>query len=64
MDLNEWLRRCPVIAILRGLKPEEAASICPREVVGDKCVNPRVEVRKAIGPVRPHAQSPSTRVTS
>ena len=28
MDLNEWLRRCPVIAILRGLKPEEAASIC------------------------------------
>jgi len=28
MDLTEWLKRCPVIAILRGLRPEEAVSIC------------------------------------
>lgn len=28
MDLNGWLRRCPIVAILRGIKPEEAESIC------------------------------------
>lgn len=28
MDLNKWLQRCPIIAILRGIKPEEAESIC------------------------------------
>jgi 2-dehydro-3-deoxyphosphogalactonate aldolase len=27
MDLNTWLERCPVIAILRGIRPEEAESI-------------------------------------
>ena len=26
-DLREWISRCPVIAILRGIKPDEAASI-------------------------------------
>jgi 2-dehydro-3-deoxyphosphogalactonate aldolase len=28
VDLNLWLRRCPIVAILRGIKPEEAESIC------------------------------------
>jgi 2-dehydro-3-deoxyphosphogalactonate aldolase len=28
VDLNQWLQRCPIIAILRGIKPEEAGSIC------------------------------------
>ena len=28
MDLNGWLRRCPIVAILRGIKPEEAEPIC------------------------------------
>lgn len=28
MDLSSWLRRCPLVAILRGIKPEEAESIC------------------------------------
>jgi 2-dehydro-3-deoxyphosphogalactonate aldolase len=28
VDLNGWLRRCPIVAILRGIKPEEAESIC------------------------------------
>lgn len=28
MDLSLWLRRCPLVAILRGVKPEEAESIC------------------------------------
>ncbi len=28
MDLNAWLRQCPIIAILRGIKPEEAEPIC------------------------------------
>lgn len=27
MDLKVWLERCPVIAILRGIRPEEAESI-------------------------------------
>jgi 2-dehydro-3-deoxyphosphogalactonate aldolase len=27
MDLKIWLERCPVIAILRGIRPEEAESI-------------------------------------
>ena len=27
MDLNEWLVRCPVVAILRGIKPEEVTAI-------------------------------------
>jgi 2-dehydro-3-deoxyphosphogalactonate aldolase len=26
--LSLWLRRCPIVAILRGVKPEEAESIC------------------------------------
>jgi 2-dehydro-3-deoxyphosphogalactonate aldolase len=28
MDLNIWLQRCPIVAILRGIRPEEAESIC------------------------------------
>ena len=28
MDLKAWLQRCPIIAILRGIKPEEAEPIC------------------------------------
>ena len=28
MDLNLWLRKCPIIAMLRGIKSEEAESIC------------------------------------
>ena len=28
MDLNLWLRKCPIVAILRGIKSEEAESIC------------------------------------
>ncbi len=28
MDLSLWLRRCPLVAILRGIKPEEAEPIC------------------------------------
>ena len=28
MILAEWLRVCPVIAILRGIKPEEAEPVC------------------------------------
>jgi 2-dehydro-3-deoxyphosphogalactonate aldolase len=28
VDLKAWLHRCPIIAILRGIKPEEAESIC------------------------------------
>ncbi|HEV2272645.1 MAG TPA: 2-dehydro-3-deoxy-6-phosphogalactonate aldolase [Acidobacteriaceae bacterium] len=28
MDLAYWLQRCPLIAILRGLRPAEAESIC------------------------------------
>ncbi len=28
MALSLWLRRCPIVAILRGIKPEEAESIC------------------------------------
>lgn len=28
MDLRSWLQRCPIVAILRGIKPEEAESIC------------------------------------
>ena len=28
MEIKEWLLRCPVVAILRGIKPEEAESIC------------------------------------
>ena len=28
MDLSSWLRRCPLVAILRGVKPEEAEWIC------------------------------------
>jgi 2-dehydro-3-deoxyphosphogalactonate aldolase len=27
MDLKMWLERCPVVAILRGIRPEEAESI-------------------------------------
>ena len=28
MDLSLWLRKCPIVAILRGIEPEEAESIC------------------------------------
>ncbi|MEO6801854.1 MAG: 2-dehydro-3-deoxy-6-phosphogalactonate aldolase [Granulicella sp.] len=28
MDINAWLNRCPIVAILRGIRPEEAESIC------------------------------------
>jgi len=28
VDLSLWLRRCPIVAILRGIKPEEAEPIC------------------------------------
>jgi 2-dehydro-3-deoxyphosphogalactonate aldolase len=28
VELNGWLQRCPIIAILRGIKPEEVESIC------------------------------------
>jgi 2-dehydro-3-deoxyphosphogalactonate aldolase len=28
LDLNAWLQQCPIIAILRGIKPEEAERIC------------------------------------
>jgi 2-dehydro-3-deoxyphosphogalactonate aldolase len=28
MELRDWLRRCPLIAILRGIKPEEAEPVC------------------------------------
>jgi 2-dehydro-3-deoxyphosphogalactonate aldolase len=28
VELKTWLHRCPLIAILRGIRPEEAASIC------------------------------------
>jgi len=28
VDLSLWLQRCPIVAILRGIKPEEAESIC------------------------------------
>jgi 2-dehydro-3-deoxyphosphogalactonate aldolase len=35
VDLSLWLRRCPIVAILRGIKPEEAESICTTlEVAG------------------------------
>lgn len=30
MDLSAWLRRCPIVAILRGIKPEEVESICTK----------------------------------
>ena len=28
MDLSMWLKQCPIVAILRGIKPDEAESIC------------------------------------
>jgi 2-dehydro-3-deoxyphosphogalactonate aldolase len=28
VELSSWLRKCPLVAILRGVKPEEAESIC------------------------------------
>jgi 2-dehydro-3-deoxyphosphogalactonate aldolase len=28
VDLKAWLQQCPIIAILRGIKPEEAERIC------------------------------------
>jgi 2-dehydro-3-deoxyphosphogalactonate aldolase len=28
MDIAGWLARCPVVAILRGIKPEEVVAIC------------------------------------
>jgi len=30
VDLSSWLHRCPIVAILRGIKPEEAESICTK----------------------------------
>jgi 2-dehydro-3-deoxyphosphogalactonate aldolase len=28
VDINTWLKQCPIIAILRGIKPNEAETIC------------------------------------
>ena len=28
MDINTWLKKCPIIAILRGIKPDETEAIC------------------------------------
>ncbi len=28
MELNPWLQRCPLVAILRGVKPDEVVAIC------------------------------------
>jgi len=28
VDLSMWLKQCPIVAILRGIKPDEAESIC------------------------------------
>ncbi len=28
MDVRAWLERCPLVAILRGVRPDEAESIC------------------------------------
>jgi 2-dehydro-3-deoxyphosphogalactonate aldolase len=28
VDLSAWLRRCPIVAILRGIRPAEVESIC------------------------------------
>jgi 2-dehydro-3-deoxyphosphogalactonate aldolase len=28
LDIDIWLRKCPIIAILRGIRPEEAEPIC------------------------------------
>jgi 2-dehydro-3-deoxyphosphogalactonate aldolase len=28
VELNPWLQRCPLVAILRGVKPEEVVAIC------------------------------------
>jgi len=28
VDMTEWLVRCPIVAILRGIKPEEVIGIC------------------------------------
>jgi 2-dehydro-3-deoxyphosphogalactonate aldolase len=28
VDLSTWLKQCPIVAILRGIKPDEAESIC------------------------------------
>lgn len=28
MDMTGWLKRCPVVAILRGIKPEEVVPVC------------------------------------
>ena len=28
MELREWLGRCPLVAILRGIRPEEAEAVC------------------------------------
>jgi Entner-Doudoroff aldolase len=28
VDLTQWLQRCPIVAILRGIKTDEAESIC------------------------------------
>jgi 2-dehydro-3-deoxyphosphogalactonate aldolase len=30
VDLSSWLHRCHIVAILRGIKPEEAESICTK----------------------------------
>lgn len=28
MELRDWLTRCPIVAILRGIRPEEAEPVC------------------------------------
>jgi 2-dehydro-3-deoxyphosphogalactonate aldolase len=28
VDINAWLKQCPIVAILRGIKPDEVETIC------------------------------------
>jgi 2-dehydro-3-deoxyphosphogalactonate aldolase len=49
MDLKAWLQRCPIIAILRGVKPEEAGSICSAlETAGIAVVEVPLNSRNAL----------------
>ncbi len=38
MDVTEWLRQCPIVAILRGVRPDEA------EAIGDALVGAGVRI--------------------